>query len=117
MPESFFNKVADLKPTALLKERLWDRCFPVNFAKFRKNTFLTKHLWSTASTFGLEVRLTLTLLAYFFLKIEDSKLIHGNEIEVEEDPFNLMIYEGLSHLGYAADGTNQVFLNLSLVVW
>ena len=117
MPESFLNKVADLRPTTLFKERLWDRWHPVNFAKFRKNTFLTKHLWSSASTFGLEVRLTLTLLAYFFLKIEDSKIVHGNEIEVEEDPFNLMIYEGLSHLGYAADGTNQVFLNLSLVVW
>ena len=67
--------------------------------------------------FGLEVRQTITFLAYLFLKIEDGKVLHGNVIEAEEDPFNLMIYGGLSHLGCAADGTNQVFLNLSLVVW
>ena len=30
----FFNKVAGLKPRTLLKNRLWYRCFPVNFAKF-----------------------------------------------------------------------------------
>ena len=30
----FFNKVADLGSATLLKERLWHRCFPVNFAKF-----------------------------------------------------------------------------------
>ena len=30
----FFNKVADLRPTTLLKKRLWHRCFPVNFVKF-----------------------------------------------------------------------------------
>ena len=29
-----FNKVAGLKPATLLKKRLRDRCFPVNFAKF-----------------------------------------------------------------------------------
>ena len=30
MPESFFNKVA------VLKKRLWHRCFPVNFAEFSR---------------------------------------------------------------------------------
>ena len=29
----FFHKVAGLRPATLLKERLWDRCFPMNFAK------------------------------------------------------------------------------------
>ena len=29
----FFNKVAGLRPTTLLKERLWYRCFPMNFEK------------------------------------------------------------------------------------
>ena len=28
----------------LLKKRLWYSCFPVNFAKFLKTTFLTEHL-------------------------------------------------------------------------
>ena len=30
----FFNKIAGLRPTTLLKKRTWHRCFPVNFAKF-----------------------------------------------------------------------------------
>ena len=31
---SFFNKVAGLRSTTLLKKSLWHRCFSVNFAKF-----------------------------------------------------------------------------------
>ena len=27
------------------KERLWHRCFPVNFAKFLRTTFFIEHLW------------------------------------------------------------------------
>ena len=37
----FFNKVAGLRPTTLLKKRPWHRCFPV---KFLRTPFLTKHL-------------------------------------------------------------------------
>ena len=29
-----------LRPPTLLKKRLWHRCFPVNFAKFLRTTFL-----------------------------------------------------------------------------
>ena len=29
----------------VIKKRLWHRCFPVNFAKFLKTPFITKHLW------------------------------------------------------------------------
>ena len=36
----FFNKVATLRPTTLLKKGLWHRCFPVNFVKFLKAPFL-----------------------------------------------------------------------------
>ena len=44
MPESFFSKVANLRlATLLLKKALWCRCFPVNLAKFLKNTFFTEH--------------------------------------------------------------------------
>ena len=58
----FFNKVGDLRPVALLKKRLWHRCFPVNFVKFlrtpfiykfcqiSKNTFYAEHLWTTVSS-------------------------------------------------------------------
>ena len=34
----FLNKVASLR--LLLKKRLWHRCFPVNFGKFFRTTFL-----------------------------------------------------------------------------
>ena len=39
----FLNKVPGLKPSTLLKKRLWHRCFPVNFAKFLRTPFLTDH--------------------------------------------------------------------------
>ena len=44
VPETFFNKVAGLRPATLLKKRLWHRCFPVNFAKFLRTIFLTERL-------------------------------------------------------------------------
>ena len=36
----FFNKVAGLRPSTLLKKRPWHRCFPVNFVKFLRTPFL-----------------------------------------------------------------------------
>ena len=33
-----------IRPTTLLKWRLWHRCFPVNFAKFVRTPFFTEHL-------------------------------------------------------------------------
>ena len=33
-----------LKKVFLLKKRLWQRCFPVNFAKFLRTHFLIEHL-------------------------------------------------------------------------
>ena len=33
-----------LRPTTLLKKRIWHRCFPVNFEKFLATHFLTEHL-------------------------------------------------------------------------
>ena len=36
----FFNKVADLKSTILLKKSLWHSCFPVNFANVLRIYFL-----------------------------------------------------------------------------
>ena len=47
----FFNKVAGLRPVALLKKRHWHRCFDVNFAKFLRKPFLTEHLrWLLLAT-------------------------------------------------------------------
>ena len=41
----FFKKVVCLRLATLLKKRLWHRCFPMNFAKFLKTSFLKEHLW------------------------------------------------------------------------
>ena len=39
----FFNKVAGLCPAAtLLKKRLWQKCFPVNFSKFLRTAIFTE---------------------------------------------------------------------------
>ena len=38
---SFLTKL----PATLLKKRLWHGCFPVNFAKYLRTPFLTKHFW------------------------------------------------------------------------
>ena len=40
----FLNKVAGLRPATLLKKSLWHRCFPVNFAKFIRTSFLQNTL-------------------------------------------------------------------------
>ena len=36
----FFNKVAGLRPSTLLKKMLWHMCFPVNFVKLLRKPFL-----------------------------------------------------------------------------
>ena len=41
----FLNKIAGLRPATLLRNRLWHRCFPVNFAKFLRTSFIIEHLW------------------------------------------------------------------------
>ena len=41
----FFNKVASLRPTTLLKKRLWHWCFPVSFVKLLRTPFFMEHLW------------------------------------------------------------------------
>ena len=56
VPESVF---AGLRPLALLKKRLWHRCFPVNCAEFLRTHF-TESLWATASTIA-EICLKSTL--------------------------------------------------------
>ena len=40
----FFNKAASVRPATLLKRRQWYRCFPVDFTKFLRTSFLTDHL-------------------------------------------------------------------------
>ena len=40
-----FTKFTGLRPTTLVKKKLWHRCFPVNFVKFLRTPFCTDHLW------------------------------------------------------------------------
>ena len=40
-----FQENLDLRPTTLLKKRLWRRCFPVNFVIFLRTPFYIEHLW------------------------------------------------------------------------
>ena len=50
----FFNKVAGIRPLTLLKERLWQRCFLVNFAKCLRTLFLQNtSRWVLVSTYDL----------------------------------------------------------------
>ena len=39
---------------SFLKKRFWHRCFPVNFAKIFRTSFLTEHLWWLLLTFQSE---------------------------------------------------------------
>ena len=43
--ESLLNKVVDLTDCNFIKKRLQHWCFPVNFAKFLRKAFFTKHFW------------------------------------------------------------------------
>ena len=36
----FFNKVEGVRPATLLKKKPWHSCFPVNFVKFLRTSFL-----------------------------------------------------------------------------
>ena len=61
-----FNKDVGLRPATLLKKRLQERCFPVNFEKKYKSTFFTEHLQATAST-DEYVALSFTILYFYKL--------------------------------------------------
>ena len=55
-----------LRPAILLKERLWHRCFPVNFTKILRTPFLTEHLrWLL-----LDSTLNIFLKEFSLVKIE-----------------------------------------------
>ena len=60
----FFNKVASLRPATLLKKSLWHKCFPVNFAKFLRTSFVTEHLrWLLLSIKSNETRFLVSYTA------------------------------------------------------
>ena len=58
MPETLLLKQVAMIPTTLLKKRLWHRCYPVNFAKFLRTSFLQ----------NFSARLLSTLLTKVFFR-------------------------------------------------
>ena len=56
------------RPVISLKKKLWHRCFPVNFAKFRRTPFLTEHLlyrWLLPKDDIFQTRITTTWSPYY----------------------------------------------------
>ena len=46
--KSLFNKISGLQQATLLEKRLWDRCFPLNFAKSLQKIYFGEHLKATS---------------------------------------------------------------------
>ena len=55
--------VLELRPATLLKKKLWHRCFPMNFVKFRRTRFFTE-------------RLRLLLMKFIVLLVIASKIVN-----------------------------------------
>ena len=65
----FSNKVAGLRPVILLKRKLWERCFPVNFVKFLRTPFFIENLW------WLLQRKNSTTFSNYIITIEDDEIM------------------------------------------
>ena len=98
----FFNKVADLKPLALLKKRLWHRSFPVNLVKFLRTPFLTEHLrWLLLGSFvGCQATWCFSRNAVFSW----IKIIFFGDVTLR------CISSGQGHLCFLAGGGNIVLV-------
>ena len=96
---SFF-KVADLRPAALLKKRLWHRCFPVNFAKFLGTPFFIEHyFFGFYFIYGSKrsQTLLLTLLSITIIFIFNNALLKNDYlwklvILLEASFFNVIVF-------------------------
>ena len=63
----FFNKVAGLKPTTLLKKKILVQVFSCKFCKIYKNTFFIEHVRTTASiSYSYPILLRSSRLQRFF---------------------------------------------------
>ena len=68
--------VLRLRCATLLKKRLWHRCFPLNFAKFLRATFLTEHFqWLLRLLYFLS-----SSLCYLFLYEKVQTNINGKTL-------------------------------------
>ena len=86
----FLIKLQSLSPDI---KRTWHRCFPVNFAKFLRTSFLTKYLrWLLLSKMWLALQFSIFRVSSF---IEDFLLIslqQKNEIKKGKYPDRVQIF-------------------------
>ena len=96
----FFNKVAGLRPATLLKNRLWHRCFPVNFAKFQRTPFSQNTSSGCFYTCEME--------CLFFCS-----LFVVNEISESSGCFFIVFLVGLQedHKGFVVTSSNKFSLS------
>ena len=92
----FLIKVQALGPDI---KRPWHRCFPVNFAKFLRTSFLTEHLrWLLLSKIWLALQFSIFCVCSF---IEDFLLIsfqQKNEIKKGKYPDSVQIFTFFSSI-------------------
>ena len=75
-------------PTTLLKKRLWQRCFPVNFVKFLRRPFFTEHLrWLLLKTL-----LRIFEQTNFFISIMLTVKFSMSITKEKEEPHNCTQY-------------------------
>ena len=70
----FVNKVSGLMPATLLKERLWHRCFLMNFDE--KSKITVPFLQNTSEQLLLYVRVHVKTIPWKFLILNNSRVIY-----------------------------------------
>ena len=70
----FVNKVSGLMPAALLKERLWHRCYLMNFDEKSKTT--VPFLQNASEQLLLYVRVHVKTIPWKFLILNNSRVIY-----------------------------------------
>ena len=82
----FFNKLAGLRPSALLKKRLWHKCFPVKLAKFLRTPFFTEHLRWLLLWFILVTSIVVTCVTW-------ASWFSGHRFKLEAENFTFHILQ------------------------
>ena len=93
-PNSQKNSCARVSFSALLKKRLWYRCFPVNFAKFCETPLVTasvgKYKMPSKEILRIKNCIHITAILYFHLDLM-SKCVSLNILELKLDCYLALI--------------------------
>ena len=106
----FFINIAGQWPTILLKKKLWNRYFPVNFAKFLRSPFLWKPserlLLSMRIHFAVIILLRKTLRSYVIYSINNFIRQHQFSTQIFKNfkcmQLQLIISKGLIYGQFSA---------------